>query len=83
MTYNVETIIKYRLSRADESIIEAKLLAVDNHWNTVANRLYYACFYSVIALLHKKGITTKSHSGARIQLNKEFVKTNILDIKYA
>jgi uncharacterized protein (UPF0332 family) len=62
---------------------EAKVMAEIKHWNTTANRLYYACFYSVIALLIKKNVSTKSHSGARIQLNNLFVKTGELSIEYA
>ena len=46
MKYTLEDFIKYRLQRAHESIEEAKLLAHEGYWNTVANRLYYAVFYA-------------------------------------
>jgi uncharacterized protein (UPF0332 family) len=78
MTENIKIIIDYRLSRSYETIEEAKLLATANHWNTTANRFYYACFYAVIALLLKNNVNTKSHSGARIVLSKLFVKTGKL-----
>lgn len=70
-----DEIIKYRFYRAKETIEEAKLLASDNRWNTCVNRLYYACFYAVIGLLFKKGLKSKSHSGARTLFTKEFIKT--------
>jgi uncharacterized protein (UPF0332 family) len=76
-------IIKYRFDRATESIEEAKIMAANSRWNTVANRLYYACFYAVIGLLFENDFSTKSHDGVRILLNKEFVKTGKLPIKYS
>ena len=36
--------INYRFQRAKESFEEALILAENKHWNTVVNRLYYACF---------------------------------------
>ena len=46
------------------------------------NRLYYACFYAVIALLLKNEIETLTHDGARTQFGLKFVKTGIIDKKY-
>lgn len=45
--------IRYRFQRAEESFEEALILAKEHRWNAVINRLYYACFYAVIALLIK------------------------------
>jgi hypothetical protein len=67
--------IFYRLNRAKESFEEAMILADSNKWNAVINRLYYACFYAVIALLLKYEIETQSHDGARRQFSLHFVKT--------
>jgi enterochelin esterase family protein len=41
----------------------------NNKWNTAVNRLYYACFYAVIALLLKNDIETQSHNGARTKFS--------------
>ncbi len=75
MSIDRASIIKYRLERADETIEEAKILASTNHWNSVANRLYYACFYAVTALLFQEDLRTKSHDGVRTLLSKEFIFT--------
>ncbi len=56
---NLEDYIKYRFIRAEESLDDAYILAQNNKWNTVANRLYYSCFYAVSALLLKHNIETK------------------------
>ena len=42
------------------------------------NRLYYACFYAVSALLLTKNISTNKHGYLRSILHKEFVKTGFV-----
>jgi uncharacterized protein (UPF0332 family) len=71
---DVRDYIRYRLSRAEESLQEAEMLAASGHWNTCVNRLYYACFYAVSAMLLKKGISSSKHSGIRTLFNREIVK---------
>jgi len=71
--------IKYRLNRADDAFDEALILAENKRWNAVINRLYYACFYSVIALLLENQIETDSHDGARNQFGLHFVKTGKIE----
>jgi len=44
-------LIQYRLDRAREAFEEALLMQREEHWNACINRLYYACFYAVTALL--------------------------------
>lgn len=44
-------------------MIEAQDNAKLDHWNLVANRLYYAVFHLATALLIDKGYSTKSHAG--------------------
>jgi uncharacterized protein (UPF0332 family) len=73
-----DDLIKYRLKRADETYEEALLMKKANHWNACANRLYYACFYAVIALLEKHGYTSSKHSGVKSIFNKNFVKTGLI-----
>ena len=46
--------IRYRLQRANETIAEINILIENKLWNTAINRMYYACFYAVGALLVKK-----------------------------
>jgi uncharacterized protein len=74
--------IKYRFQRAIESYDEALIMAENKRWNAVINRLYYSCFYAVIALLLKNNIETQTHDGARTQFGLNFVKTGKIDKKY-
>ena len=51
MTKTHDEYIKYRFNRAEESFDEALIMIENKRWNTAINRLYYACYYAVIALL--------------------------------
>jgi uncharacterized protein (UPF0332 family) len=79
---NREEYINYRFQRAVESYEEALILADNKRWNAVINRLYYSCFYAVVALLLKNNIETQTHDGARTQFGLNFVKPGIIDTKY-
>jgi len=67
-------IVRYRLSRARESLEEARLLANMEHWNASVNRLYYACFYAVSSLLIQHNLSSSKHTGVRALFNLHFVK---------
>jgi uncharacterized protein (UPF0332 family) len=73
--YQPEDYVQYRLNRAKETIAEIETLIQNEFWNTAINRLYYACFYAVGALLIKHGIETSSHSGCRQKFGQLFVQT--------
>jgi uncharacterized protein len=79
---NRDDYISYRFQRANESFDEALILAENCRWNAVINRLYYSCFYAVIAILLKNNIETQTHDGARSQFNLHFIKTGKIDKKY-
>jgi len=74
--------IKYRIQTAYNTYDAAKVLADNGFWNSTVNRLYYALFYAVNALLISNNITTKSHSSTKSQFSQYFIKTGKLDIKY-
>ncbi|MCH7658796.1 MAG: HEPN domain-containing protein [Bacteroidetes bacterium] len=78
MNRTIEDYINYRLERACESVEEAQLLAGNKSWNATINRLYYACFYAVTALLLKNGAKPRTHTGTRTLFFQKYVKTNII-----
>jgi uncharacterized protein (UPF0332 family) len=80
MNENDAVLIHYRLDRAAESLEEAELTANASHWNTCANRLYYACFYAVSALLLKHDMSRPKHGGVRSVFNHSFVKPGIVPV---
>jgi uncharacterized protein (UPF0332 family) len=73
-----EKLIQYRLERARETLEEAQLMADSSHWNACVNRLYYACFYAVNALLATQRLSSAKHSGVRALFGRHFVKTGIV-----
>ncbi|MCF7918848.1 MAG: HEPN domain-containing protein [Candidatus Cloacimonetes bacterium] len=73
-----EDLIRYKLEKADDALIEADKMAEIKHWNTCINRLYYACFYAVSALLLANDFTSVKHSGVRGLFNLHYIKTELL-----
>jgi uncharacterized protein (UPF0332 family) len=59
--YRPEDYVKYRIGRAKETIQEVRTHIENKYWNTAINRMYYACFYAVSALLAKNRIDVSSH----------------------
>lgn len=74
--------VKYRIETAYKTLEAAKVLANNGFWNSSVNRLYYALFYAVNALLVLNEIPTKSHSATKSQFSMHFIKTGRLDKKY-
>jgi uncharacterized protein (UPF0332 family) len=69
------------MARAIETLQEAKLLNENGFWNTAVNRLYYACFYAVGALLIRHEYQTQTHNGIKILFNQHFVKTGKISLE--
>lgn len=72
--------IKHRLSRAQETLEEARMLFQGKHLSGAMNRIYYAMFYAVSALALSRDFTTSSHAQLRGYFNREFVKTGIIAV---
>lgn len=70
-----EAVVNYRIKRANETLQEVHVLIQHALWNAAVNRLYYACFYAVTALLITHKIHTQSHAGARQMFGLHFIKT--------
>lgn len=73
-----EDLIKYRLSRAKETLKDAEILISNNRLNSTVNRIYYSLYYAVLALLETKELASSKHSGVRALFNQYFVKTGIV-----
>ena len=81
MTLNEEergTIVIYRFQRAKETLVEAKGNIEMGFWHAAANRLYYACYYAVSALLINNGYTARTHNGVFSLFGQYFVTTEII-----
>ena len=71
-------LVFYRISRAKETFSEVKLHIENKLWNTAINRLYYACYYAVIAILVNNEIKAQTHAGVRQMFGLHFVKAGLI-----
>jgi uncharacterized protein (UPF0332 family) len=83
MSYQKQDLINYRLDKSSTTFEEAKSLGQSKFWGGAANRLYYSCFYAVIALLAKDEISASTHNGVRTEFFKRYIKTGILDKRFS
>jgi uncharacterized protein len=70
--------IRYRMECATESLQCAKTALGNDHLRSAVNRLYYACFYLVNALLSMDGWESTKHTGVRSLFDLHWVKTGRL-----
>ncbi|MCS6831739.1 MAG: HEPN domain-containing protein, partial [Armatimonadota bacterium] len=68
------------LARARETLAEAELLAGSGFRFGAINRLYYACFYAVTALLQMEGFSSHKHSGVISLFDQHWIKPGRLPI---
>ena len=80
MTKGQEDLIRYKLTRAEETIEEARVMLQTDHPYGAANRIYYACFYAVTALLLTQNLSSSRHSGVIALFNRHFVKTGLISV---
>lgn len=77
-----KALIEYKITRAEETLEEAKLLFANNKLFGTVDRLYYACFYSVEALLFTKDLSFSKHEHVKGAFNREFANKGLIDVKY-
>jgi uncharacterized protein (UPF0332 family) len=75
--------IKYRLQKAKETLAEVEIHISNQFWNTAINRMYYAAFYAVNALLVKNKIEVNSHTGVRQKFGQHYIKTGLFNKQLA
>lgn len=70
--------VSLEMERACKILDEIPVYVGAKLWNTLANRLYYAAFHAVSAVLIKNEIPVKSHKGAILMFNRDYVNTGIV-----
>lgn len=69
--------VRYRLERSNQALQAAAANLREELLNDAVNRLYYACFYAVSALLILNGHESSKHSGVRSLFEQHFVKPGL------
>ena len=72
-------LVEYRISKAKVTLQEVDTLLRNEFWETSVNRIYYACYYAVIALLVQNEIKAHTHGGVRQMFGLHFVKTGLIE----
>ena len=76
-------IVELEMEKANRTF-EAAMLMVDNgHWESAANRLYYALFHAVNALLIHDGHQVNTHKGSHALFGQYYIKTGKLPRQYS
>ncbi|MBI5236595.1 MAG: HEPN domain-containing protein [Deltaproteobacteria bacterium] len=75
---SISGIVAYWMAKAKDSLEAAEDELKAGRVAFSVNRIYYACFYTVSAVLFQKGVKFKKHSGVRAAFHKYFVKTGLV-----
>ncbi len=70
-------VVEFRIEKALRAYEQAKGVIGLKYWETIANRLYYAAYNAVSALLIAHGDVAQSHSGVIHLFGQHFIKTGI------
>ncbi len=73
---------KYRLEKANNTLVDAKNFMGKASTESIVNRIYYAMFHTVNALLITKGLSSSKHSGVRALFNKEIVNKGLIEKQF-
>lgn len=73
----------YRMSKAEECLKSAEILAEAGDYCSAANRAYYAIFHSIRSILALDGVDFAKHAGVMSYFQREYVKTGIFEKYYS
>ena len=74
-------IVSLEIEKAQKIFDQIENLCKLGYWDNIANRLYYAVFHAVSALLIYDGHSVRSHKGAVVTFGQNYVKTGILSME--
>mgnify|MGYP006301249017 CR=1 FL=1 len=72
------TLVETWLTKSDSALRDARLLKENGSLSACVNRLYYAAFYAVSAVLASRNQSYGKHSAVRAAVHRDFVKTGLL-----
>lgn len=74
-------VVSLELEKAFSMMVQARLGKDNKMWDMVANRLYYAAFHAVCALLINGGFEVETHRGAAIRFRQYYVVTGVFSVE--
>ena len=70
-----KALVSLELKKAQETYEEIGVLVAANRWSGAANRLYYAVFHAINALLIHDGYEVNTHKGSHSVFHAQYIKT--------
>ena len=77
-----DALIKFRINQAIETVDLAKFLINSNKLPVAVNRIYYGMYYTLTAPALQHQFETSKHQQLIGWFNKNFVATNIVEVKF-
>ena len=74
----LKEVIRYWIEKAEDSLDSANDELKAGRLSFSVNRIYYACFYAVSAVLLQERLRFKKHSGVRAAFHKHIVKPGLI-----
>ena len=79
----MDDLVQYRLSSAKERLESARLLLDAGQYKDSIGRSYYAIFTAVRAVPARDQVDFSKHAGVIAYFQREYIKSEIFDIKYS
>lgn len=79
---NLKELAQYWLKKSQESLDAASDEMKAGRLSFSVNRIYYACFYAVSAVLLQENLRFKKHSGVRAAFHQNLVKSGIVSLEH-
>ncbi len=77
-----KAIVEFRIEKSKRAYEQAKGVLALKYWETIANRLYYAAYNAVSALLIANGDSAQSHNGVIHLFGLKFIKTGVFSAEF-
>ena len=74
-------IVNREIEKSKRTFDDVMFCAKEGKWETVANRLYYALFHAMSALLICDGYQVRSHRGILSMFGEHYVRTEVFTRK--
>ena len=76
-----DIMVALELEKADSTFAEHEGLTEKGYWSNLANRLYYALFHAVNALLINDGHIVNTHRGVISVFGNDYIRTGVFPSK--
>ena len=77
-----KTLVALEMKKARETYEDIGILIAANRLNGAANRMYYAVFHAVCALLINDGHQVNTHKGSHALFSQHYIETGMLPREY-